>query len=103
LPGLSDRFGPQLALALGRGVRLDGQQPRVQVGGFAAAAGGPAELGAIGGPALAEQQVVRLALDRLAWLEAEGLEGYSGVRDVTWGLSFPAACRYKRMACSRKD
>ena len=30
-------------------------------------------------------------------------EGYSGVRDVTGSLAVPAACRYKKMACSRKD
>jgi WD40 repeat protein len=30
-------------------------------------------------------------------------EGYSGVRDVMRSLSFPTACRHKRMACSRKD
>jgi hypothetical protein len=52
-------------------VRLGGQQPCVQVGGFAAAARRAAELCAIGGPAFAEQQVVRLALDRLARLEPE--------------------------------
>ena len=55
-----DGLGPQLALAFGGGVRLGGQQLRVQVGGFAAVARGPAQLGAVGGFALAEQQVVRL-------------------------------------------
>lgn len=30
-------------------------------------------------------------------------EGYSGVRNVTRSLSFPAACRHKMMTCSRKD
>ena len=44
----------------------------VQVGGFAAAVGWPAQRGAVGGLALAEQQVVGFALDRLAGLEAEG-------------------------------
>jgi hypothetical protein len=77
LPGLSDRFGPQLAHAFGGGVRLGCQQLSVQVGGFAAAARGPTELGAVGGFALAEQQVVRLALDRLAELEAEGLGSWA--------------------------
>ena len=64
LPGLLDGLGPQFALAFGGGVRLGGQQLGVQVGGFAAVARGPAQLGAVGGFALAEQQVVRLALDR---------------------------------------
>ena len=73
LPGLPDGLGPQLALAFGGGVRLGGQQLRVQVGGFAAAARRPAQLGAVRGFALAEQQVIRLALDRLAGLEAERL------------------------------
>ena len=36
LAGLLDRLGPELAFALGGGVRLGGQQLRVQVGGFAA-------------------------------------------------------------------
>jgi hypothetical protein len=30
-------------------------------------------------------------------------EGYSGIPDVMRGLSFPTACRHKRMTCSRKD
>ena len=77
LPGFSDRFGPQLALAFGGGVRLGGQQLNVQVRGFAAVARRPAELGVIGGPALAEQPVVRLALDPLAGLEAEGPGSWS--------------------------
>ena len=73
LPGPADSLGPQLALAFGGGVRLGGQQPGVQVGGFAAAARGPAQLSAVGAFALAEQQVIRLTLDRLAGLEAERL------------------------------
>ena len=73
LPGLPGCLDPQLASAFGGGVRLGGQQPGVQVGGFAAAVGGPAQLGAVGSFALTEQQVVGLALDRLAGLEAEGL------------------------------
>ena len=72
LPGLPGGFDPQFVLASGGGVRLGGQQAGVQVGGFAAAVGGPAQRGAVGGLALAEQQVVGLALDCLAGLEAEG-------------------------------
>ena len=63
LPGPVDSLGPEFALALGSGMRLGGQKLRVQVGGFAAAARGPAQLSAVGAFALAEQQVVRLALD----------------------------------------
>ena len=73
LPGLLDGLGAQLALALGGGVRLGGQQLRVHVGGFPAVVRGPAQLGAVGGLALAEQQVIRFALDPLAGLEAERL------------------------------
>jgi hypothetical protein len=54
-------------------VRLGGQQPGVQVSGFPAAARRPAQCGAAGSPALAEQQVIRLALDHLAGLEPERL------------------------------
>ena len=71
LPRFLDGLGAELALAFGGGMRLRGQQLRVQVGGFAAVVRRPAELGAVGGLALAEQQVVRLALDGLAGLEAE--------------------------------
>jgi len=71
LPGLPGGFDPQLMLAPGGGVRLGGQQLRVQVGGLAAAIGRPAQRGAVGSLALAEEQVVRLALDPLAGLEAE--------------------------------
>jgi hypothetical protein len=52
-------------------MRLAGQQPGVQVGGFPAAAGGPSEGCAVWGFALAEQQVVRAAFDELAVLEAK--------------------------------
>jgi hypothetical protein len=52
-------------------VRLGGQQLRVQVGGYAAVAGWAAELGAVGGFTLAEQQVIRFALDPLAMVEAQ--------------------------------
>jgi hypothetical protein len=55
------------------GVRLSGQELSVEVGGFAAVIRVPAELGAVGGLALAEQQVVRLAFDPLAGFEAEGI------------------------------
>ena len=72
LTGLLSGFDPQFMLAICGGVRFGGQQPGVHVGGFAAAAGRPAQLGAVGRPALAEQQVVRFALDRLAMLEAKG-------------------------------
>jgi hypothetical protein len=69
--GLLDRLVAELALAFGGGVRLGGQQLGVQVGGFAAIAGGAAELSAVRGFALAEQKIVRLALDGLAGLKAE--------------------------------
>jgi hypothetical protein len=72
LPGLPDSLGPQLALALGSGVRLGGQQLGVHVGRLAAAGRRPAQLSAVGGLALAEQPVVRLALDPLTVVEAEG-------------------------------
>ena len=52
-------------------MRLGGQQPGVDAGGVLPAARRPAELGAVGRLALAEQQVVRLALHHLAVLEAE--------------------------------
>ena len=71
LTGLLDSFGPQLALAFGGGMRLGGQQLRVQVSGFTAIARRPAQLGAIRGLALAEQQLIRLALDHLARLQAK--------------------------------
>ena len=71
LPGLPGGFQAQLVPAFGGGVRLGGQQPGVQVRGFPAAVRGPAQRGAVGGFALAEQQVIRFALDHLAGLEAE--------------------------------
>jgi hypothetical protein len=73
LPGLLDGFGAEFALALGGGVRLGCQELRVDVSGFPPVIRVPAELGAIRGLALAEQQVIRLTLDPLAGLEAEGL------------------------------
>jgi hypothetical protein len=54
-------------------MRLGSQELRVQISGFAAVARGTAQLRAVGAFALAEQQVIRLALDRLAGLESEGL------------------------------
>jgi hypothetical protein len=74
---LAGRLGPQLTLALGGGVRLGGQQLRVQVSSLPAAVRGPAQLGAVRGLALAEQQVIRLAVDPLARLEAEGLRAWT--------------------------
>jgi len=70
LSGLPDGFHPQLGPASGGGVRLGGQQPRVDVGGFPATARPLAQLGAIRGLALAEQQVIRAAVDHLARLQA---------------------------------
>ncbi len=77
LPGLLGRLDPELALAVGGGVRLGGQQLRVQVGGFATAVWRPAQLGAVRGLALAEQQVIRLALDHLARLEAKSFGAWT--------------------------
>ena len=77
LAGLPDGLGPEFALALGGGVRLGGQQLRVQVGGLPAITRRPAQLGAVGGFALAEQQVVRFALDPLAMLEAKRTGAWS--------------------------
>jgi hypothetical protein len=73
LAGLLDGLGAELTFALGGGVRLGRQQQLVHVGSFAPAIRAPAELGAVGSLALAKQQVVRLSLDPLAGLEAEGL------------------------------
>jgi hypothetical protein len=72
LPCFLDGLGAEFAFAFGGGVRLGGQQRGVQVGGFAAVAWRAAELSAVGGFALAEQKIVRFALDGLAGLEAEG-------------------------------
>ena len=71
LPRFLDGLGAELVLAFGGGMRLGRQQRGVQVGGFAAVARRAAELSAIGRFALAEQQIVRLALDGLAGLETE--------------------------------
>ena len=62
---------PQLTSAFGGGVRLGGQQRRVHVSGLAAAGGWPAQRGTVRGLALAEQQIVRFALDPLTVPEAE--------------------------------
>ncbi len=58
-------------------MRLGGQQRDVQFSGLAAAVRGPAQRGAIRGLALAEQQIVRLALDPLAGLEPERFGAWS--------------------------
>ncbi len=71
LAGLPGGLDPQFGAALGGGVRLGGQQLRGQVGGFAAVARWAAELGAVGSFTLAEQQVIRFALDPLAIVEAQ--------------------------------
>jgi hypothetical protein len=71
LARLLDGLGPQLAFALGGRMRLGREQQLVHVGGFPAVIRAPAELGAIGRLALAEQQVIRFALDPLARLEPE--------------------------------
>ena len=89
LPGLLDGLGPELAFAFGGGVRLGGQQLRVQVGGFAAAVRRPAQPGSIRSFTLAEEQIVRFALDRLAGLEAQGSGARAppAARRLTAGLA----------------
>ena len=74
LAGLLGGFDAELALAVGGGVRFGGQQPDVHVGDLPAAFRRPAQRGAVGGLALAEEQVVGLALNRLTGLEAEGFD-----------------------------
>jgi hypothetical protein len=71
LASLPGSFDPQFAAPFGGGVRLGGQQLRVQVGCLAAVARWAAELGAVGSFTLAEQQVIRFALDPLAMVEAQ--------------------------------
>ena len=73
LPRLLDGLEAQVAAAFGGRVRLGGQQPGVEVGGFAGVGRGPAELSAVGGLPLAEQQVIGFAIYLLAGFEAEGL------------------------------
>jgi hypothetical protein len=73
LPRLARCLAAELALAFRCGLRLGGQQAGVDAGRFLAAAGRAAQRRAVGGLALAEQEVVRLALDLLARGEAERL------------------------------
>src|SRR6185437_8769424 len=73
LPGVLDGLGAEFALAFGGGVRLGGQQFRVQISRLAAVSGRLSQRGAVGCLSLAEQQIVGLAVDPLAGLEAEGL------------------------------
>ena len=77
LAGLLGGFDPEFALAVGGGVRFGGQQPGVHVRDLPAAVRRPAQRGAVGGLALAEEQVVGSALDRLAVLEAEGFGAWA--------------------------
>src|ERR1017187_8938683 len=85
LAGLLDGLGAEFALAFGGGMRLGGQQLGVEVGGFAAAGRGPAELGAVGGLALTEQQVIGFAVNLLAGLQGEGLR--AGAPPAAWWFS----------------
>ena len=62
-----------------------------------AAVRGLAQLGAVGGFTLAEQQVVRLALDELAGLEAEGL----GARAPPAAGRFPASLAGLKVVAGR--
>ena len=62
LAGLPDGLSAELALELGGGVRLGGQQLSVHVDGFPGAGRGPAQLGAVGGLPRAEQQAIGFAL-----------------------------------------
>src|SRR6185312_8221061 len=62
---------PAAQLALGGRMRLGREQQLVHVGGFPAVIRAPAELGAIGRLAFAEQQVIRLAFNPLTRLEPE--------------------------------
>ena len=52
-------------------MRLGSQQQLVGLGGFTPTIRAPTELGAVGSLALAEQQVIRFALDPLAGIEAK--------------------------------
>jgi hypothetical protein len=63
LPGLPGGLNAQLVPTFGGGMRLGGQQPGVDVRGFPAVTRRLAQLGAVWGFALAEQQVIRAALD----------------------------------------
>ena len=68
LPGLPGGFQAQLVSAFGGGVRFGGQELGVEVCGFPGVGRWPAQRGAVGGFALAEQQVIRFAVDHLAVL-----------------------------------
>jgi hypothetical protein len=70
LPGLPDGLGAQLALTLGGGVRLGGQQRLVQVGGFLPVRRRPPQRGAVRALTLAEQKIVRLTLNPLTVVES---------------------------------
>jgi hypothetical protein len=72
LPGLAGGSKPQVPAAFGGGVRLGGQQRLVYVSGFTAAGRCPAKLGAVGGLAFAEQQVVRLAIESSGLVRSRG-------------------------------
>jgi hypothetical protein len=65
--GLQEQF----ALAFGGGMRFAGQKLSVKVGDLLALVRLSRQRGAVGGFAFPEQQLVRLALDPLAGLEAE--------------------------------
>jgi hypothetical protein len=77
LAGLLGGFDPQFALAVGGGVRFGSQQPSVHVRDLPAAVRRSAQRGAIRGFSLAEEEVVGLALDCLAVLQAESLGAWA--------------------------
>jgi hypothetical protein len=77
LPCLAGGLEAQVTAPLGGSVRLGSQQSFVQAGGLTATGRRPAQRGTVGGLALAEQQIVGLAFDGLAGLEAEGLSAWS--------------------------
>jgi hypothetical protein len=84
-PSLPDGLEPQFTAAFGGGMRLGGQQRGVQVGGLAAAAHRPPQLGSVRCFALAEQQVIGFAIDPLPGLEAERFS--AGAPPAAWWLS----------------
>ena len=71
LPRQAGRLHLEFVLALGGGLRLGRQQPLIYVCGFPAAAWRPCQRRTVRGFALAEQQVIRPALDHLARFEPE--------------------------------
>jgi hypothetical protein len=71
LAGLLGGLEAQVTAAFGGRMRLGGQQRGVQVGGFAASGRGPTERVAVGGLAVAEEQVIRFTFYGLAGLETE--------------------------------